>query len=514
MIRSLRLCRTLLLVALAGGWIAGCSLTPSVPAPEAERTLPDRYAAPTDTLLPDAARDTSAAAFQAWWTAYGDTTLNVLVDSALSANRDLRASRARLEELAAQFRIARAPLFPSATASGNLQYQNTPANTGIGGALGGGGAGGEGGGNGEGAPSQPALDRIEFTNYTASLGLSYELDLWGRLRSQRSAALNQFFASAADVRATRLAVVSQTLSAYFEIDEFETQVRLTQENVDLLRERLELTEDRYARGLVGSFELYTVRQQFEQARAAQPDRTRQLNDAQTRLAVLLGRFASAELTQQEAPRAVAPVLAPIPAGLPSDLLMQRPDVQAAASRLEATRQQIGAARARLLPSLSLTADGGTQSSDLASLVDIDQRFANFAASLTAPLFQGGARRAEVDAARARYRQQVATYEQTLLVAFREVQAALVAYQEQQRSYRRVLQQEEAARASLENQRRRYERGIGDYLALVDAEQNLVQVLQRRATAKRAVMTARLTLYRALGGGWTDVPPPDDPRLFQ
>jgi outer membrane protein TolC len=194
--------------------------------------------------------------------------------------------------------------------------------------------------------------------------------------------------------------------------------------------------------------------------------------------------------------------------------MQRPDVQAAASRLEATRQQIGAARARLLPSLSLTADGGTQSSDLASLVDIDQRFANFAASLTAPLFQGGARRAEVDAARARYRQQVATYEQTLLVAFREVQAALVAYQEQQRSYRRVLQQEEAARASLENQRRRYERGIGDYLALVDAEQNLVQVLQRRATAKRAVMTARLTLYRALGGGWTAVPPPDDPRLFQ
>ena len=485
--------------------LVGCSLTPSMPAPDAEATLPDRYAPADDTLLSDATRDTSAASVQTWWTAFGDSTLTTVVDSVLTANRTLRTARARLEELEARFRIARAPLFPSATASGSRQYQNSPANTGLSGAL--------SGGSDEDAGAQQRPDRFAFTNYTASLAVSYELDLWGRVRSQRKAALRQFFASAADVRATRLTVISQTIATYFEIQDLETQVRLADDNIALLRERLAQTEDRYARGLAPSFELYRIRQQVEQARAAQPEARRQLHDAQTRLAVLLGRFAGAERPFLTEAASATPVLEPVPAGLPADLLMQRPDVQAAAARLEAAREQIGAARARLLPRLSLTAEGGTQSGELASLVDVDQRFANFITSLTAPIFQGGALRAEVDAAEARYRQQVATYEQTLLVAFREVQAALVAYHEQQRRYQRVAGQAEAAEASVQTQQRRYERGIGDYLALVDAEQNQVQVRQRLASARRAVMSARLNLYRALGGSWTDAPPPDDPRLL-
>ena len=500
--------RLLVALLLCAG-LAGCTLTPSMPTPDAEATLPDRYAAAGDTLLPDAARDTSASPARAWWTAFGDSTLNTVVDSVLTSNRNLRTARARLEELAAQFRIARAPLFPSATASGTRQYQNTPANTGISGAL------SEGSDDGTpGAPERQPTDRFAFTNYTAALSVSYELDLWGRVRSQKNAALSQFFASAADVRATRLTVISQAIATYFEIQDLEAQERLANDNVALLRERLALTEDRYDRGLTPSFELYRVRQQVEQARAAQPDLRRRLHDAQTRLAVLLGRFAGSERTFLTDAATATPALEPVPAGLPSDLLMQRPDVQAGAARLEATRQQIGAARARLLPRLSLTTEGGTQSGELASLVDIDQRFVTFITSLTAPIFQGGALRADVDAAEARYRQQVATYEQTLLVAFREVQAALVAYQEQQRRYQRVLGQAEAAAASVQTQQRRYERGIGDYLALVDAEQNQVQVRQRLASATRAVMSARLNLYRTLGGSWTETPSPDDPRLFQ
>jgi multidrug efflux system outer membrane protein len=155
-----------------------------------------------------------------------------------------------------------------------------------------------------------------------------------------------------------------------------------------------------------------------------------------------------------------------------------------------------------------------QSSDLSDLLDIDQRFSNFIANLTAPLFQGGALRAEVDAAEARYRQQVATYEGTLLTAFREVQAALVAYQQQQQRYERVQSQRAAAAASAQNQRDRYERGIGDALALLDAEQNLVQARQRLATAAQSLIEARLAVHRALGGAWTDAPPPEDPRLLQ
>jgi multidrug efflux system outer membrane protein len=189
-------------------------------------------------------------------------------------------------------------------------------------------------------------------------------------------------------------------------------------------------------------------------------------------------------------------------------------VRAGALRLEAARQQIGVARAERLPSLSLTGTGGTQSSDLASLVDLDQRFATFAAQLTAPLFQGGRLQANIDAAEARYKQQAARYEQTVLTAFREVKAALVADDRQRERLQRVQEQVASARASFQTQRDRYERGIGDVLSLLDAERSLVQAQTRLAAARTAAVNARLALHRALGGTWTDADPVDDPRLFR
>ena len=510
------LLRFLSTVLLMGGLLlTGCSLTPSMPTPEAEQELPDRFAAaPGDTTLPATAADTTRYNPTRWWTGYNDPALTALVDTALAANLDLDVARARLEELAAQFRIARAPLFPSINANGQANYQNQPANTGIGGAIG----GGDGGGSGQPSPGegqqQQFPDRFEFTTYQATLGVSYELDFWGRVRNQRNAALNQYFATAADLQTARLSVISQTISTYAQIAALQQQVRLGKRTVDLLEQRLEITDDRYARGLLPSFQLYTVRQSLQAARADQPDLENQLYDAQSRLATLLGRFAG----QQHAvlPDSMSVPLAPepIPAGLPSDLLMQRPDVRAAARRLEATRQQIGAARAELLPSLSLTGQGGTQSSDLVELVDPGQVFVNFVGQLTAPLFQGGRLRANLSAAEARYKQQVARYEQTVLTAFQEVKAALVAYDKQRRRYREVQRQVETAEDAFQTQRDRYERGIGDVLALLDAERGLVQARTRRAGVRLAVVNARLALHRALGGSWTDAPPPDDPRLLQ
>ena len=494
------LSRFLLLGLLIGGLaLSGCSLTPSMPAPEAEQDLPDRYeAAAGDTTLPAAATDTARYDATRWWTAYDDPALTALVDTALAANLDLSVARARLDELAAQFRIARAPLFPSVTANAQGSYQNQPANTGIGGAIGGG----------------QGPDRFEFTDYQATLGVSYELDFWGRVRSQRKAALNQYFATAADLQTARLSVISQTISTYAQIASLQRQVRLGQRTIDLLEQRVAVTEDRYSRGLLPSFQLYTVRQSLQSARAEQPDLERRLYEAQTRLATLLGRFAGAQ--RALLPDSVTAPLAPtsVPAGLPSDLLMQRPDVRAAARRLEAARQQIGAARANLLPSVSLTGTGGTQSSELADLVDPGQAFANFVGQLTAPLFRGGELRANLDAAEARYRQQTASYEQTVLTAFQEVKAALVAYNEQRRRLQEVQQQVETAEDAFETQRDRYERGIGDVLSLLDAERTLVQARTRLAGVRQAVLNARLALHRALGGSWTAAPPPEDPRLFK
>jgi multidrug efflux system outer membrane protein len=467
--------------------------------PEAEQDLPETFApAPSDTLLPAAATDTAGYDPQRWWTVFGDSALTTVVDTALAANLDLASARARLKELSAQFRIARAPLFPSVNANGQATYQNQPANTGIGGAIGGG----------------RGPDRFEFTDYQASLGVSYELDFWGRLRSQRKAALSQYFATAADLQTARISVVSQTISTYVQIASLRRQVELGRQSIDLLRQRLNITEDRYARGLASSFQVTSLQQSLEAARSEQPQLESQLYDTQSRLAVLLGRFAGEQEAFLPDSMAAGPALSSVPAGLPADLLMQRPDVRAGALRLEAARQQIGVARAEMLPRLSLTGTGGTQSSELASLVNLDQRFASFAAQLTAPLFQGGRLRANLDAAEARYEQQAARYQSTVLTAFREVKAGLVAYEKQKERYRVLQDQVAAARASFQTQRDRYERGIGDVLALLDAERSLVQAQTRLAGARLAVVNARLALHRALGGAWTDAEPVEDPRLFE
>jgi len=501
---SARLPRAAWAVALTGLLlVAGCSLAPQVERPAQEEALPATFdTAPPDTLLP-ALDDTAAYAPTAWWEAFGDATLNTLIDSSLVRNLTLRRTAAAVDELAQQYRIARAPLFPSITGEGNASRQEQPANVGIGGAIGGGGG-----------PEGGFPDRFAFTTYNLSLALSYELDFWGRLRNQRDATLQQFMASVDDFQTARQQVIAQTVATYFEIATLEQQIRLEDERVGLLRERLELTEDRYDRGLVPSFELFGVRQEFEAARAEQPPLEGTLADARGRLAVLLGRFAGTEAAVLGEERAAVLSLDPIPAGLPDDLLMSRPDVRASARRLEARRLEIGVARARLLPRINLTAEGGVQSGSLDNLVRYDQRFTNLIAGLTAPLFQGGQLRAEVRAARARYAQAVASYEETLLTAFQEVRAALIAYEKQRAQYQFLQEQRASAADAAQTQRRRYERGIGDYIGFLDAQRALVQTDLRLTGAEEAVVNARIAVHRALGGAWVASPEVDDPRLFR
>lgn len=495
--------RLVCLVAVGLLLPAGCSMTPEMAPPDAQKALPEQFAsAPGDTTLPATATDTTAYDASRWWTTFEDSALVALVDTALAANLDLDVAQARLEEVAAQFRIARAPLFPRINADGQASTQRQPSNVGISGVIGG----------------EQAPDRFSYETYQASLGLSYELDFWGRLRSQRKAALGQYFATAADLQAARLSVISQTILTYAEIAFLQQQVRLETQRVDLLEKRLAITEARYMRGLASSFELHTLRQSLQAAQTDRPDVERRLYDAESRLATLLGRFAGEQQALLPDSIALATSLArapdPVPAGLPSDLLMQRPDVRAAAHRLEATRQEIGVARADRLPNLSLTAQGGVQSAALADLVGPGQQFSTIMAQITAPLFQGGRLRANLSAAEARYKQQAARYEQTLLTAFREVKAALVAYDKQRQRDRTVRQQVQAAHDAVQTQRHRYERGIGNVLSLLDAERTLVQARIRWARVRQAVVNARVALHRALGGSWTKTPAPEDPRLLK
>jgi len=463
-------------------------MAPRVQQPEAAQTIPDRF---------DQARADDPRAQPAWWHGFNDAVLDQLVDTALVRNLDLRAAVARVKEVQSQYRIARAPLLPNVQATLDRNQQSTPANTGLGSQLGG------DGGNG-GTPGGFAFpDRFEFTTYSASLGFSYELDFWGRVRGSKNAALREFFASQADWQTVQIGVIAETISTYFEIAALERTLALTRQDVDLLAERFELTQQRYERGLISSFELYAIEQVFENARSSRPLLESQLAEARGRLNVVLGQYTSPLDTVSLSEQVDTFNLAPIPAGLPSDLLEQRPDVVAAAQRLEAARQRIGVARAERFPRFSLTGSGGTQSRELSDLVKTSQRFWIFGGSLVAPLFNAGALKANEQAAWARYEQQAAQYEKTVLTAFKEVEAALIAYQKQQERFAFLREELQAARDNAGAQERRFVRGIGDYLAFLDARRNLVRVETSVTAAQRALASARLAVHRALGGAWID-----------
>jgi NodT family efflux transporter outer membrane factor (OMF) lipoprotein len=460
----------------------GCSFAPRATRIQAVDSMPLVFSGAVMDSLPPVPR---------WWQGFGDPVLNALVDTALARNFDLAIAAARVSEIQNLYRISRSSLLPSLQLTVDGTRQEVPTNTGATRNI------------SENIPDFP--ERFGFTTYSASLGLGYELDFWGRVRGSRNAALSNFFATREDMRTARLGVISETIATYFEVVEQSRQVALSRENVDLLSERAELTRDRYQRGLVTSFELYAIEQEFEDARAGLPLIEGRLFDAQGRLAILLGTYRKEAATLiGEGARQRSVDLDRIPAGLPSELLRNRPDVAAAAYRLEAARLRVGVARAEQFPRFSLTGSAGTQSSSLSDIVDTSQRFWLFGGSLTAPLFNAGALRANVKVAWAQYEQQAAAYEKTVLTAFHDVESSIVLLQKEGERYRFLSEALVQAEASARNQQSRYVRGIGDYLAYVDSRRNLIRVEATLATAERSLAGARLAVNRALGGDWVEI----------
>lgn len=497
---------------------SGCSFapepTPVVPVQE----LPDSFATPAAP---------GEHAPLRWWEDFDDPVLDALLDTALVANLDLREATARLTESRALAGVALADLLPQVSGSADATRSSNPNNAGFGQQIGellrllaggdstdtgdgppgdgGDGDGGDGGGDGDGDGDEEGgpPDRFAQTVYSASVTVAWELDFWGRARNDRAAAVQDLVASQADLHAARLTVLAETITAYFEWVDLSRRVRLTEEVVGVLEERAALTETRYDRGLVTSFELYQIRQELQNARAGLPQLRTQVADVERRLALLTGRHLPA----------VRPLLAgggdpsvptdPIPAGLPSDLLVQRPDVWAAARRFEAARLRVGARKAELLPGINLSATVGLQAAEAEELFRIDQWFSNLVAGLTAPLFQGGRLRANLSAAEARYAQQLAVYGRTVLTAIGEAEVALVRYRQELDRFTFLQEQLQEARSSAELQADRYAAGVAGYPDYLDALRNRLTVESTLAQAGRDLALARLTVHRALGGSWTE-----------
>jgi NodT family efflux transporter outer membrane factor (OMF) lipoprotein len=404
-----------------------------------------------------------------WWHVFNDALLNDLAEQIEIANQDLRVAEAQLRRAQALTQQARAGLMPTVT--GDVGVTRS-------------------GGGGK---------RETATSYDLSGRASWDLDLWGRIRKSIESGVATEAATAADLASVRLSLQTELVANYLQLRVLDTQRQLLDESAEAFAKSLQLTRNRYEAGLAGRVDVAQAEAQLKSTQAQALDTGVQRAQFEHAIAVLQGR-APAELTIKPEPLKVA--MPSIPTGVPSALLERRPDIAAAERRVAAANAQIGMAMAALYPSLTLSASAGLQNSTFANWLSLPNRVWAFGPALAQTLFDAGARRAVTDQAIASHEATVATYKQTVLSAFQDVEDNLAAL--------RILEQEalvqadavKAARQSVELTTNQYKAGIVSYLNVVNVQTTLLTNERTAVTLLGRRLTAAAQLVHALGGGWT------------
>lgn len=453
--------------ALALSFAAGCAPL-AHERPELPLEVPAAWSAPGSG---------EAVSAEPWWRTFGDPALSSAVREALEHNWDLAAAAARVDAAAAQARIAGADLWPQLGAAGS------------------------------GSRDQIVIPSIQIggsplrslTNtYGVSLDVSWEIDLWGRLRAHRRAGALSYEAAQADYQAARHSLAAQTAKAWFSWREAELQRDLAQRTLESFEQTHDVVRRRFASGRGSAFDVRLSESEVAGARSLLALRTEQRDRAVRQLEILLGRYPDGDLAASQG----LPVLATAPsAGLPSELLRRRPDLISAERRLRAADETLYEARASLWPSLSLTGSAGRTSAALEDLVDPDFDVWSIGANLFAPIFQGGRLRASVQLAEAELHQVLALYARDVLAAFSEVETLLVV---ESSLAEQELHDAEAARSASSAYalaQERYAAGREDITALLTAQRRSIEAEVSLLDTRRRRLDARADLYLALGGGF-------------
>lgn len=487
-----------LTMALLGA--AGCAVGPDYHGPP-ETPPPARFKGSSSRWSAAAPRDQEPKG--PWWEIFGDPALERLEQQALAANQDLKVALSRIEQSRAQTRAAAANFFPNVDLNGASTRQRT-TNTGpvqkaglIGGLPGmGGGAAGSPSTDGAVLRSQPLTNT--FNDFRAPAELNWEIDLFGRVRRTYEAQRAQAQAVAADSQAMTLSVTASVATGYFNLRALDAELDVLDRTINARREAVHIAGERLEAGLTGELDVVRARADLAMNEAERFAVQRSRGEAENALATLLGRSAS-ELKIAHRPLDARPPR--VPAGLPSQLLERRPDVAAAERTVAEANARIGVATAAFFPIVRLTGAAGFESADLGSLFDWESRIWSIGPSVHWPIFEGGRNTARLAQARAQYDEQVARYRQQVLVAFQEVENALVDLRTlagQAEAQERAVA---ASRRTLDLSNAQYGKGASNFLDVIDAERVMLQS-ERAATLLRGQrMQASVRLIKALGGGW-------------
>ena len=468
--------RNLTLILLASTAVGACTLAPKYERPG----LPVAQTWSTPTAEPTGA---VTAADLDWRQVLVDPRLQGVVDLALKQNRDLRVAVLNIEKARAQYGVQRSALFPAINGVASEQRNHTPASASQFGQVPGAGGG-----------------AIDTEVYSATIGFSaYELDLFGRVRSLNAQALQAFFAQQENARAVRVSLIAETANAWLTLAADQDRLALARDTLRTREESLRLTQQQVDGGVGSLASLRNAQVQAETARSDVAVYTAQVAQDLNALTLLTGGDIAADLLPA-GNLASAQILADLPAGVPSDVLVRRPDVLAAEHQLQGANANIGAARAAFFPRISLTGAFGSASGELDGLFKSGTKTWSFTPQISLPIFAGGANVANLNVSKANRDIAVATYEKTVQTAFREVSDAL--------SVRatvadRLGAQERLVAAASDSQRlsqQRADAGLDSALTLLDSQRTLYAAQQGLITARLARATNLVTVYRTLGGG--------------
>ena len=455
--------------------VVGCSVHPApidtdigVPVPEA--WAGQVYEPETSTGGP-------------WWKSFGDSKLDQLIAEALERNRDLQAAAARIAAAEAEARIAGSDLSPqigSDLSSGRrrVNYIGLPV---------------PGGGN---------VLTSTSTSLGAVLNISWEIDLWGRLRAQKAGSVASLTATELDYEAARLSLAGQTAKSWFAALEADGQVGVAARTLESRHITMGRIRRRYNVGLADPLELRFAISDHALAESLLAERQRQAEAARRALQLLVHRYPSGELEEMTTRIPLPPLPEPVPAGLPAELVTRRPDLAAAEFRLAADGYSVTEARRALYPRLTLTGSAGRLSTEIIDLLDRNFSIWDLAGGLLAPIFQGGRLRAAVDLAQARQSESLALYVRQSLGAFSEVEGSLAADGYLERREIALGTAVREANKALELAQDQYAAGLVTYLAVLESQRQALNAESQYLSVRRQRLEVRIDLHLALGGGWT------------